>query len=218
MQNFIRWIKAIYGWMRRAPITHHYWRSIAVVVATVVWVGACGWSEKSFRLAGTFLQLLGVLTVAWGILKTRADFGQPTIRSQFKAWVKVFPRLHPPAMTASINAKFPGLTFEAYGYSTHGPAADQTVEGRLEHLESIVKELEILQGTTHTAVLRAEKKAQEALNVQARQLSGEIDAVAKKIESTAMGGIHVSAVGVVLLFAGTIFGGAAAELHQLLTV
>lgn len=58
----------------------------------------------------------------------------------------------------------------------------------------------------------AEKKAQQALDAQARRLVGQIDDVSKKVETTATGGAHVSGVGVVLLFVGTIFGGAATEL------
>ena len=84
----------------------------------------------------------------------------------------------------------------------------------MTHLEGIVKKLEDAQGRTHVAVVEAQAKAQEALDAQARQLSGQIDAVSKKIESTATGGVHVSAVGVVLLFVGTIFGGAAPELEK----
>ncbi|KLR58844.1 hypothetical protein OX89_05125 [Diaphorobacter sp. J5-51] len=71
----------------------------------------------------------------------------------------------------------------------------------MTHLEGIVKKLEDAQGRTHVAVVEAQAKAQEALD-------------AKKIESTATGGVHVSAVGVVLLFVGTIFGGAAPELEK----
>ncbi len=217
MKNFVRWFREIYRWVRRVPITNHYWWAIAVASSSIAVVGAAGWTEKAFRLAGMSLQLGGVLTVAWGILKTRADFGQPTVRSQFKRWATMFPPLHPPTTTATGISVLPGPVGEGYGYSAHGPAADRTIEGRLEHLESIVKKLEMAQGRTHIAVLQAEKKAQQALDTQARQLSGQIDAVARKIEATATGGVHVSAVGVVLLFVGTVLGSAALELRQLLT-
>lgn len=217
MKNFVRWLREIGRWVRRAPINSYYWWAIAGVGISIVGVGAFGWTEKSFRLAGMCLQLGGVLTVVWGVMKTRADFGQPTVRSQFKTWMKVFPPLNPPTITVTMNGVLSGLSGQGYAYTTHGPSADQTIEGRVVHLEGIVKKLEDAQGRTQIAVLQAEKKAQEALDVQARQLSGQIDAIAKKIESTATGGVHVSAVGVVLLFVGTIFGGAAPELQQWLT-
>lgn len=215
MTNFVRWLRALVHWVRRVPVAPHYWCAIAVLIGCIAVTGACGWSEKAFRLSGMFLQLGGVLTVVWGILKTRADFGQPTVRSQFNRWLKEFPSFHPREITASMNGTFPGFFGEAYASVTHGPSADQTVEGRLAHLEKIVKELDIAQGKTHTAVLQAEKKAQQALDEQARQFAGLLADVSKKIETTATGGVHVSAVGVVLLFVGTIFGGAATELSYI---
>lgn len=216
MMTFVRWLREIYRWGRRVPITNHYWWAIAVASASIVMVGVSGWTEQGFRLAGMSLQLGGVLTVVWGILKTRADFGQPTVRSQFRRWAKTFPPLHPPTITATANMVLPGLVVEGYAYSTHGPAADQIIEGRLGHLESIIRKLEMTQGKTHIAVLQAEKKVQQSIDTQARQLSGQIDAVARRIEATATSGVNVSAVGVVFLFVGTILGGAALELHQLL--
>lgn len=113
-----------------------------------------------------------------------------------------------------MNGILPGLSGRGYLHTTHGPSADQTIEGRVTHLEGIVKKLEDAQGRIHVAVVEARAKAQEALDAQALQLSGQIDAVSKKIESTATGGVHVSAIGVVLLFVGTIFGGAAPELEK----
>lgn len=217
MANFLRWLRALVHWGLRAPVTPHYWWAITVVAAVIVMAGVFGWSEKAFRLSGMLLQLGGVLTVVWGILKTRADFGQPTVRSQFQRWLTEFPSFHPRTITASMNGVLPGLVSEAYGYSTHGPSTDQTVEGRLGHLEKIIKELEVEQGKTHIAVLQAEKKAQQALDAQARQFAGVIANISKKIETTATGGVHISAVGVALLFVGTIFGAAAPELSYLLT-
>lgn len=212
MAKFLRWLRFVVRWALRVPVASHYWWAIAVVAVSVVAIGLGGWTETAFRLAGMVLQLGGVCTVVLGILKTRADFGQPTVRSQFKSWLKTFPPLNPPPVTISINATLPGLFGEMYMSSTHGPSADQSVEGRIGHLEMIVRKLDEALGKTHIAVLQAEKKAQQALDAQALQFTGQIDGVTKKIEASATGGIHLSAVGVVLLFVGTIFGGAAPEL------
>lgn len=217
MKNFVRWLKQVSYWVRRIPITRHYWVAFAVVAVTVVVLGACGWTEDAFRLSGMGLQLGGVFTVALGILKTRTEFRHASVWSQFRSWVKTFPPLHPPKMTASGHSSMPGLTGEGYGYSTHGPAADQTIEGRLGHLEDVVKKLAAAHGRTYIAVLQAEKKAQKALDEQARMLSSQIDTVHGKIEATATGGLHISAVGAILIFFGTVFGSAGHELHGLLT-
>ena len=174
MKNLVRWLREIGRWVLRVPINSYYWWAIAGVGISIASVGTFGKTEQSFRLTGMCLQLGGVLTVVLGILKTRADFGQPTVRLQFKAWIKVFPRLHPPAVTLSVNGILSGLSGRGYLHTTHGPSADQTSEGRVTHLEGIVKKLEDAQGRTHVAVVEAQAKAQEALDAQARQLSGQI--------------------------------------------
>lgn len=215
MKNFVQWLKRVFHWVRSVPITGHYWGAVAVVAVTVAIVRACGWSEDAFRLAGMFLQLGGVFTVVLGILKTRTEFGYVPFWSIFKNWLRTFPPLHPRTLTASANITLPVLTGEGYGYSTHGPAADQSVEGRLAHLESVVRQLEAAHGKTHIAVLQAEKKAQKALDKQASELSSLFNG---KIEATATGGLNLTGVGAVLIFFGTVFGGAGPELHRLLTL
>jgi hypothetical protein len=214
MKNFVQWLKRVFHWVRSVPITGHYWGAVAVVAVTVAIVRACGWSEDAFRLAGMFLQLGGVFTVVLGILKTRAEFGQPSIRSQFKAWVQTFPLSLTQRLTVRGSASI-SVSSDGSIYQTHGPSADQTIEGRLGHLEDIVRKLEAAHGRTHIAVLQAEKKAQKALEEQARQLTSLFY---EKIEKTATGGLHLSGVGAVLIFFGTVFGGAGPELHRLLTL
>lgn len=217
MTSFLRWLQALASWWRNAPVAPHYWYSIIMVAAVTVTAGMFGWSEKAFRLLGMILQVFGALTAVWGILKTRADFGQQTLRSQLRQWFINFPSFHPRTNKASMNLVSPAAVCEMHGYSAHGPSTDQTAEGRLAHLEKIVNELEIAQRKTHIAVFQAEKKAQQVLDAYSLQFTSAITDVSKKIESTATGGIHVSAMGVVLLIVGTIFGTAASELSYLLT-
>ena len=217
MKNFIRWLKEIYRWVQRVPITRHYWWTLGVVSVALFAVAASGWAEQVTRLVGMLLQLGGVLTVVWGILETRADFAQPTIRSQFKDWFKRFPLLYPPSRTVTVNGIFPAMIGKAEAYSTHGPASDQSIEGRMAHLESIVNELEMAQAQTRIAVRNAQEKAEQALEAHASQLASQIDVIARRIETTATGGIHISAAGVILLFVGTVFGGTAPDLCRWLT-
>ncbi|MGE8450049.1 MAG: hypothetical protein ACN6OP_05360, partial [Pseudomonadales bacterium] len=116
-----------------------------------------------------------------------------------------------------MNLVFPSAVFDARGYSTRGPSTDRTVEGRLDYLEKIMAELEIAQEKTNNAVFQAEKKAQQALDAYSVQFADVIANVSKKIETTATGGVHVSAMGIILLIVGTIFGTAAPEISNLLS-
>lgn len=215
MKNFRQWLRNIGHWLRRMPVTRHYWCAGAVVLCAAAAVWGLGWSEDALRVTGTALQLGGVLTVVWGILKTREDFKREPIRRMFYRWFKSFPPYRPRHTVCGASVLLPSITFDAHVSSMHGPAQDQSLEGRLAHLEGIVRKLERAQGRTHVAVLQAEKKAQQALDEQGRRLVNQIGEVDKKIEETAIGGIHVSAVGVILLFAGTVLGGFGPELHRL---
>lgn len=217
MKNFLRWLRALVNWGRSVPVAPHYWCSIILLSVVTAAAGMCGWSERSFRLWGMTLQIFGTLTVVWGIFKTRADFGQPTMRSKFQHWFTNFPSFRPRTNTASMNLVFPSAVFDARGYSTRGPSTDRTVEGRLDYLEKIMAELEIAQEKTNNAVFQAEKKAQQALDAYSVQFADVIANVSKKIETTATGGVHVSAMGIILLIVGTIFGTAAPEISNLLS-
>lgn len=216
MSKLLRWLKAVTHWGCRVPVKPHYWWAAAVVIASFILAGVFGWSERAFGLSGMVLQLVGVLATVWGIWKTRADFAQPSVLTYFGSWFKTFPRWNPPPIVLSVNSIELGLFGEAHAISTSGPSVDQTIEGRLAHLENIVKKMEVVQGKADIAIIEAGKKAQQALDAQTVALGGQIDMVSKKVETTATSGVHVSAFGVILLFFGTIFGGAAPELGELL--
>lgn len=214
MKNFLRWTEAIYCWLRQVPITSHYWWAGAIVAAAIFVLIASGCTEKAFRLVGMSLQLVGVVTVMLGISKTRADFGQPSLRSQFQTWAKRFPALHPTPITISLGGIDLVHTGRGSIHTTRGPAIDQSVEGRLDHLEKVVNDIGLELAKTRSSIEEAEHKTQQALDKQSDQFAEEVASVAKRIEATATGGVHVSAIGVIFLFLGTVFGGMAPELHD----
>ncbi len=213
MTKLVYWLKLLYDWLRRIPIHRYYWWAFWVLVAAAVGIYVGGRTETAFRLTGTLLQLGGVLTVVWGILRTRAEFNQPLPCSLLRRWYDSFPFRKPSPLIVSADATFTADgTADFHVIRTHGPSPDQTFEGRLKHLEGIVKELEEAHGKTDIVVSRVERRVQQTLKAQASHLSGQIDGVSKKIEIAATGGIHVSGVGVILLMFGTVLAGAAPEL------
>lgn len=217
MKNLLRWVKTVFQWARRVPISSHFWSAVAVVLASVLLVWAYDWHEKAFRLTGMGLQLAGVLTVVWGISKTRADFGHKAIVAIFKVWLKSFPPFLPRTVTGTATGIFAPLTVEAYGTTSHGPSPDQSLEGRLTHLEQVMSNLDKALGRVEVTVYKTMKETERAIEEKARHLASKIDNVDGKIEATATGGLYISAVGAIFLFVGTVFGGAGPELQQLLT-
>jgi hypothetical protein len=216
MKNFRQWLRNIGHWLRRMPVTRHYWWAGAVVLCAVAAVWGFAWSEDAFRIAGIALQLGGVLTVVWGILKTREDFNQEPIRHIFQRWLSAFPKRQRRTVSAEVSGSWSvGTNVSSSGAVSTGPAPDQSVDARLARLEGLVNGLQTRLSETRNELRQAEKKAQQALDEQGRQLVNQIGEVAKKIEETAIGGVHVSAVGVILLFVGTVLGGFGPELHRL---
>ncbi|GAB2719269.1 hypothetical protein [Comamonas sediminis] len=214
MAKFVRWLSYVGHWIRKVPVAPYYWCVVAVVMASLVVMWMCGWSEKAFRITGMFLQLGGVLTVVWGIVKTREDFQQPAVKTQFGVWFKQFPQWNPPPIVLSPEGVGLVVSGRAHLVTGSGPSIDRTVDGRLTHLEGIADKLERAHKELEILLLESDEKAKQALDAEVSRFTNLIAGVSKKIETTATGGVHVSAVGVVLLLVGTIFGGAAPELSQ----
>ncbi|WP_353399974.1 hypothetical protein [Hydrogenophaga sp. 5NK40-0174] len=162
------------------------------------------------------MQLLGILTVVWGLNRTRAEFGQPGIGSQFRDWIKRFPPYPLPKVVATGTTTFPPLESQIHVHSTSGPPQDESVEGRLLHVEKLVRNLESANGRMQSQVLQLERKVERDLETHRRSIAAQVDTVERKIESTATSGVHISAVGVVLLFVGTVLASAAPEIQKLL--
>lgn len=216
MKNFRQWLRNIGHWLRRMPVTRHYWCAGAVVFCAFAFVWGFAWSEDAFRIAGVALQVGGVLTVVWGILKTREDFKQEPIRRMFYRWFKSFPVRQRRTVSTGVSA---GWAVAKGGSSRTARAnpvsANPSIDQRVERLEGLVTGLQTKLSETRNELRQAEKKAQQALDEQGRQLVNQIGEVAKKIEATAIGGVHVSAVGVIWLFVGTVLSGFGPELHRL---
>lgn len=62
------------------------WISLDINLLALIVATHPGATEQLILKTGLLLQLLGITTVIWGILETRADYKHPTIRSGVKAW------------------------------------------------------------------------------------------------------------------------------------
>ena len=88
--------RAIGPWLAEAK---YLWLATGVIVAalavclTLIWLVGPDRAEPVVRIAGLFLELLGISTVIWGISDTRSLFGHPSFRSKIKAWFARFPLL-----------------------------------------------------------------------------------------------------------------------------
>lgn len=206
-------IKATLRWL---VTPHHVWLCVAVTVAALIVSLRPNTPEPVIRLTGLVLQLLGVLTIAWGISETRAMFGRPSIGSNIRAWLKAAPFLRPNHGSATIRVSASGATVKARGHATHGAGANPTIESRLHALE---KNLEVV----HQRITGLAQEYDHELRHLANSLREEqasrtqqVGSVNARLEQFGTGGVHISAIGAVWLFVGLLLSTAGLEIAKLL--
>jgi len=206
-------IKATLRWL--LVRARNVWLCALVTFAALLLSLRPGTSEPVIRLTGLVLQLLGVLTVAWGISETRALFGLPSIASNIKAYFKAAPFFGSRVVTATGSASIK-LTAKSRGYGTHGPGEHPTLESRLDSLEENV-------GLIHQRITGLEHEYDQELSKLAERIreenhsrAREIGALRALLEALGTGGIHISVVGAVWLSVGLILSTAAIEISKLL--
>lgn len=189
-----------------------------IVLAGVLWFAlATNTCESRIRLSGLGLQILGLATVAWGIHKTRKEFGHPPLFSDFVRWLGRFPPLGRPVVGRLQST--PGIvisTGQARGYKTASAKPDATVEERIAALEENIGYIHERIQHTHVEIDKGFASASSALKQEAKMREDEDAATRRKLESSATGGVHIEATGAVWLLFGAILSTAAPEIAYLL--
>lgn len=198
------------AWLAEA---RYVWLALTVVVISLALSLRPNTPEHVIRLTGLGLQLLGITTVAWGISETRALFGHPSVSSKVKAWFSRFPFLSREPIVGSMNAT---LSFDficnARGYTMHGPGIPPTIESRVDALEKNLILIQDRISQTQGEMDGEFRKIIKLLKSEVQFRQEEDAAIRARLETTATGGVHISAIGAVLLFVGVILGTASVEI------
>ena len=203
-------MKHLLHWLFVEP--RHFWIAVCVPLVALLICVSFPQSERVIRLTGLGLQLLGILTVAWGIFKTWQFFelGDPLV--PIKDWLKRFPLRKRTSIGSVGTAVGQSDALFARGYSSWTAPAGASIEERMEALEKniplIHQRITNTQGDLDTNVraLRDEiKGTNEALAREAHTLKS-------RVTSLGTGSLHISAIGAVWLFVGSILGTASQEL------
>jgi multidrug transporter EmrE-like cation transporter len=209
-----RWLKALYLWLAEKS---YVWQSLAVIalafVAPAFWFG---FSETAIRQAGLVLQLCGILTVAWGIKKTRSLFGYPTMPSAARNWIFRFPRFRHRSATGSAVLKLPVPLMRMQGYKTETPGPNASFQERIEALERNLEGTNRRLDQLHDETSKEFRKIESALKQEAHQRVSEDQVLRQKLEATATGGLHITAMGALWLFFGVTMSTIPQELAYLL--
>lgn len=215
--DLIDWIYRLAVWaFRDARIA---WISILPIVLMI----GCAWlisglDERSIRLSGWLLELLGIGVVAKGLSESRKLFGRPSLYQSFLRWKELRPRLGPKRYT--LNAETGSFTTNgndllmAHGFV--GTSAD-TLEERITLLE---RRLNLADKQIQDSRLKLEEETKNRTDaiVSEKEARIEGDAVVRRqLEEAVAGGISLETVGIVWLASGVTLSSLSTELACLVS-
>lgn len=203
-------LKLLGPWLREA---NNFWFALvtngfAICIALGAWS-----SEPVARWTGMVLQLMGVLTVAWGISETRAFFGHPSLASKAKGWLKRFPLLRVNRVIACMGGSYSITGGKLRAFITSNPLGP-TLDDRIDALEKNIVLINERISSTQKELDAEVAKAAEALKTEETSRQTADQELAHKLESTATGGVHISAIGASWIFIGQILGSTAPEIEK----
>ena len=208
MKKLLAWFKAIWGWIKQA---NHFWRAISVAILSIIYI-SLNPDEQSIRITGLVLQILGILTVAWGIKETRDFFGHPSLITKSIQWLKDFPPYGGKVITAKAHGYLGALTGSARGYTFTPIDKSSSIEERLAAIESNLNHINERISQTENNLYDEIKSVTETLERE-KSLREKADNEAhQKIEAASTGGIHISATGALWLLLGVTMSTAPNEL------
>jgi hypothetical protein len=194
-----------------------FWVGAGVIVGAIVvdWIviGICPRiAEPTIRMTGGALQLFGIGTVAWGISETRRLFGYQPLVSVVKEYLRRFPLVR---RRQVINVGVGEIVGAADRVSASGwiaPPVSGSIETRVEVLE---KQVVMLRERADNIDKRSEEQVRKTAADIGRETTvrqEEEAAIKKRLEATATGGIHITAIGAAWLFVGVILGTVSPEI------
>lgn len=209
----MRKLRALWNWLYEARFTL---LCLGVTALAISFSLRPQTPEWIIRWIGGVLQLLGVLTVVWGVIKTRAFFGLPPVHSKVRAWLKRFPLLRRSVNVSATASMGLGLSMQARGYSIHGAGENPTTETRLDALEENLK-------VVHSRITDSQREMDEgfqgltsALKAESEVRASEVAKLGNTVRDYSTGGLHIAAMGAVWLFVGVVLSTFAIELEIIL--
>lgn len=201
-------------WLFHEP--RHFWLCASVCAAAIAVVLRQGGAEPVVRLVGLVLQLLGIVTVVWGIVETREFFGMQSPLKLLLQWLSRFPLRRRTIAVAVGEAVEASDALSARGHTSWPIDPTALLEQRVSALE---RNLSLVQERISTFQAEFDRTAQ-ALKDQLRfeqqyrlALSHELHS---QLKTYGTGGLHISAIGAAWVFFGTVFGTASIEISALL--
>lgn len=213
MQKVVTQLRAIWQWF--ADIRYVLLAFAVIGMALVVSLRP-NTSEAIIRLTGLVLQLLGILTVAWGISETRALFGYLSLARKIRTWLTKFPLLSRKPISMTLDANVLSLTGNVRPYVRHGSGENPTVETRIEALERNITLIHERINGVYQEVDKSIRNVTDEIKHEEETRRAENLAIRERLEAAGTGGVHISAIGASWLFVGVTLSTAAPEIASLI--
>ena len=201
-------IKAVGPWMAEGK---YLWLVFAPCLLALL-VILLGPSEPVFRITGLVLQLFGISTIIWGISETRKLFGHASLASKIVAWFQRFPLRRRHLVMAVGRGDFAATMGKARAFVTHSAGPNPTLDARIEAVENNIASMQNQITAIERELDEGLGKVRDNIRSEARTRDADDKKLREKIESSATGGIHISAIGAAWLFVGVLLSTAAPEL------
>lgn len=203
-------IKALMSWL--GELRYAYLAVVYVLLGLSI-IYSLGASEWSIRFVGGGLQILGIGTVVWGISLTRKQFGHQPVYVWIYSWLRRFPLIR---RTAYIRAEgvMPSISMSGRLTAVFSPNSNASVEERLLAIEQGMGTVQKRIEAAEAQIDREIRETHSKIAVEARARESADRQTMSALESTSTGGVHVSAIGALWLFAGVALSTASPELSS----
>lgn len=213
MTSVMRFAHSIGIWLAEARLA---WLLVGALGAALL----CGFwpptSEQRVRFAGWFLEICGLMTVAWGLRETRRQFGRPGLGFLLRSWWDRRPRFRARVVAGSASISLGAALASGRGYTWREAPKNASVEERLGALEANVKDVSDRVNAALRELDEEVRSRADALKSERSQRERAIADLQTKMESVETGGLSLSAIGLVWLAVGLTMTTVPAELIAML--
>ncbi len=180
---------------------------VAAVSGALLLPGA---ADDRVRYAGLVLQLLGIVTVAFGLHDRRRLFNRPSYTDELRALTAQipWPRKAQPIHVGVAAIVEASATVKAMGW--RGPR--ESVEDRLAALEENLETLKGEQAKTSKELQQERTKRSEDLNLERQWRESALGEIQTRLETLGAGGLHLERTGLVWLAFGVALGTVPSEI------
>lgn len=212
MRQLRRWVAELWHWLAEAKLVVI---GVVVILAAII-LGFFTWpNESSVRIAGYFLQVIGMIVAIWGLLLVRSHFGQPSLRALSLKWLKRFPKWKRGFVTGMGAACSTSSTADANLEVWAPDDPEKTFEHRLNAILKNLDKLRVDQ-REHTRLIGKLRSDHESHKQQVAKESSKIqEDIRADLETLHTNDVVMSLVGLVWLLVGITMSTLAPELSLL---